>query len=396
MAYNPLNFVLVKPSGADCNLGCTYCFYLEKAALYPHAKKHRMSEEVLEELIKQGIAQSNDYVNFTWQGGEPTLMGLDFYKKVVHFEKKYAKNKSVANAIQTNGVLINDDWAEFLGKWNFLVGLSLDGPEHIHDKYRFTAGGKPSWAKVMRAHELLSKHNVDMNAMCCVTDYSADYPEELYKFYKSLGLSWMQFIPVVETDKNDPTKAADFSLTPEKYGKFLIKIFDLWWDDFENGTPTTIIRNIESVFHTYVDLPAPECTLLEECGVYPTVEHNGDVYSCDFFVEDEWRLGNIMKKDRLVDMINSVTQRRFGRMKKDLPPKCHTCEWYKNCYGGCTKDRVKDARDQGNPRFCQSTIDFLEHVDSRMKLLARQWKQEQLAKNRVTYDVYNAGYDFSK
>ena len=392
--YNPLNFVLVKPSGADCNLGCTYCFYLEKAALYQHTKKHRMSDEVLEELIKQGVAQSNDYVNFTWQGGEPTLMGLDFYKKVIHFEQKYAKNKSVANALQTNGVLINDAWAEFLGKWNFLVGLSLDGPEHIHDKYRFTAGGKPSWSKVMRAHELLSKHNVDMNAMCCVTDYSADYPEELYNFYKSLGLSWMQFIPVVETDKNDPTKAADFSLTPEKYGKFLIKIFDLWLNDFENGTPTTVIRNIESVFYTYVDMPAPECTLLEECGVYPTVEHNGDVYSCDFFVEDEWRLGNIMENDRLVDMINSVTQRRFGRMKKDLPPKCHTCEWYKNCYGGCTKDRVKDARDHGNPRFCQSTIDFLKHVDPTMKMLARQWKQDQLAQNPITYDVYNAGYDF--
>ncbi|MCT7904659.1 Anaerobic sulfatase-maturating enzyme homolog YdeM [Candidatus Ornithobacterium hominis] len=391
---NPLSFILVKPSGPDCNLGCTYCFYLEKEAMFPGAKKHRMSDEVLEELIKQGLSQADDYVQFTWQGGEPTLMGLDFYKKVINLQQKYAKNQMIANALQTNGVLINDEWAQFLGRWNFLVGLSLDGPQHIHDKYRFTQGGKPSWEKVMAAQKKLSHWDVEMNAMCCVTNYSADFPDELYHFYKRLGMKWMQFIPIVETDKKDPSKAADFSVTPEKYGKFLKRIFDLWWNDFENGEPTTMVRNIDSVFYTYVDMPSPECTLLEQCGVYPTVEHNGDVFSCDFFVEDHWRLGNIMQGDQLIEMINSSTQMKFGKMKNILPEKCHTCEWYKNCYGGCTKDRIKDMRDEGNPRFCQSTIDFLEHSHSRLQFLAQRWKQRQLQSQQDTADIYNAGFDF--
>lgn len=395
MTYKkPLSFVLVKPSGPDCNLGCTYCFYLEKEALYPHIKKHRMSQEVLEELIKQSLAQADEYINFTWQGGEPTLMGLDFFKKVIEFQQKYARHQGVANSLQTNGVLINQEWAEFLGKWNFLVGLSLDGPQHIHDKYRFTQGGKPSWEKVMATQKRLAENNVEMNAMCCITDYSADFPDELYHFYKSLGMKWMQFIPVVETDKNDPNKAADFSVTPEKYGNFLKRIFDLWWNDFENGLPTTMVRNIDSVFYTYVGIPSPECTLLPECGIYPTVEHNGDVYSCDFFVEDHWRLGNIMDGDKLIEMINSNTQKKFGKMKKDLPAKCHSCEWYKNCYGGCTKDRIKDARDLGNPRFCKSTMDFLEYSNSRLSLLAKEWLQNELNAQSDTADVYNAGFDF--
>lgn len=384
----PLDFVLVKPAGPDCNLGCKYCFYLEKSALFPSQRKHRMSEQTLEILIKQVATQSGDSVAIAWQGGEPTLMGLEFYQKAVALEQQYGKGKIWGNALQTNGTLLNKDWAVFLAEYQFLVGLSLDGPRHIHDYYRLTDKGKPSWERVVHSYDLLSSCGVAMNAMCCVTDYSANYAEELYEYYKSLGLEWMQFIPVVETDKNDPTKAASFSLSAKKYATFLKRIFELWVNDFSQGEPTTHIRNFESLFYTYVGLPSPECTLLPECGAYPTVEHNGNVYSCDFFVEHKWKLGNI-HKNKLVEMLNSNRQTEFGKMKGVLPAKCHHCKWYKHCFGGCTKDRIKDPKDAGMPRFCNTTIEFLEYADPFFRDLAKKWQhQRQLeAKYAQTYDA---------
>ncbi|MGM0376804.1 MAG: anaerobic sulfatase maturase [Bacteroidota bacterium] len=391
----PLDSVLVKPAGPDCNLGCKYCFYLEKAGLYPDANTHRMSDEVLEELIRQTMEQSGQNISFGWQGGEPTLMGLDFFKKVVRFEQVYGKRKVVGNGLQTNGLLLDEEWADFLKKYDFLVGLSLDGPQHIHDHYRLTQNEKPSWERVMKSARLLLERGVAVNVLSCVTSYSAHYAREMYDFYKELGIDWMQFIPIVETDKNDPRKAADFSVTPEQYGQFLIDIFDLWVNDFQNGQPSTNVRFIDSIFHTYVGVPAPECTLRKECGVYPTVEHNGDVYSCDFFVEPKWKLGNLMN-DRLINMLNSPKQNRFGKMKSQLPRKCRTCRWYQHCFGGCTKDRIKDPQDSGMPRFCKSTIMFMEHAHPVFQELARQWKEQQhdIAKGSVPGKNYNAFEDF--
>lgn len=390
--YKPLGSILVKPAGPDCNLGCTYCFYLEKAELFKKTSVHRMDDEVLETLIRQGLSQSGREISFTWQGGEPTLAGLDFFKKVVMYERMYGQGKIVGNGLQTNGTKLTKEWAEFLASYDFLVGLSLDGPEHIHNHYRVTKGDKPTWDRVMESLELLQNHNVAVNAMCCITDYSSDYAEELYEFYKSVGLDWMQFIPVVETDKENPNKAAPFSLTAQKYAQFLKTLFDLWINDFENGEPTTHIRNFDSLFYTYVDLPSPECTLLPECGVYPTVEHNGNVYSCDFFVENKWKLGNI-KYASLIDMLNSKKQKQFGLMKRNLPQKCNGCKWYKHCFGGCTKDRIKDAGDEGMPRFCSTTIQFLEYADPIFKDLATKWKEQQAQQQG---DTYNAFYDFNK
>lgn len=381
--YKPLDSVLVKPAGPDCNLGCTYCFYLEKADLFKENSTHRMSDAVLEELIKQIMQQSGQEVSIAWQGGEPTLAGLDFYKKAIQYEKHYGKGKIVGNALQTNGTLLNKEWAEFLRESNFLVGLSLDGPQHIHDNYRLSQSGKPSWDKVMKSLQLLQAYHIPVNAMCCITDDSADYAQELYEFYKSIDIQWMQFIPVVEPDKNNPTKAAAFSLSAQKYGDFLITLFDLWLNDFENGAPTTNIRTFESIFHTYVELPAPECTLLPECGVYPTVEYNGNVYSCDFFVEKKWKLGNI-KNDLLIELLNGNKQTEFGKLKKILPPQCGTCKWYKHCFGGCTKDRIKDPEDNGMPRFCSATIQFLEHADATFKALAHKWKANQKQQQATT------------
>lgn len=394
-SFKPLESILVKPAGPDCNLGCKYCFYLDKSELYPETNTHRMSEKVLEELIRQTMEQSGQNISFAWQGGEPTLMGLDFFKKAVHYEKVYGNRKIVGNGLQTNGILLNEEWADFLKQFDFLVGLSLDGPQHIHDNYRLSQNEKPSWKEVMKSAKMLLDRDVPVNAMCCITSYSANYAREIYEFFKSIGLTWMQFIPIVETDKENPRRAAEFSVTAEQYGQFLIDIFDLWVADFKNGQPTTNVRFIESVFHTYVGMAAPECTLSKECGVYVTVEYNGDVYSCDFFVEPKWKLGNLMD-DRLIDMLNSPKQKKFGQIKSQLPRKCRTCQWYQNCFGGCTKDRIKDPSDSGMPRFCKSTMMFMEHADPVLSQLARQWKEQQkdIEKGSIPGDTYNAFGDF--
>ena len=395
--HRPLTSVLVKPSGPDCNLGCTYCFYLEKEKLFPETKVHRMTPEIQEEMIRQVMQQSGDAVSIGWQGGEPALMGLDFYKRAIELEKKYGHGQSVGNGFQTNGTLLDVEWAKFFKKYDWLIGLSLDGPQHIHDRHRLDKGLHPTWEKVEEVARMLIAEGVAVNAMCCITDYSSNYAEELYNYYKGLGLTWMQFIPIVETDKDDPSKAAPFSVTDEKYGQFLITLFDLWINDFKNGEPTTSVRHFESVFHSYVGLESPECTMMKECGPYVVVEHNGNVYSCDFFVEPRHRLGNI-RQSKIIDMLNSKKQDEFGKVKALLPRKCKFCPWYTKCFGGCTKDRIKDPNDQRQPRFCRAYQLFFEHADARMKVLAEQWvkKQSDYEERERTGGTYNAFNNFVK
>lgn len=370
-----LSSVLIKPSGPDCNLKCTYCFYLEKADIFRETTRHRMSDEVLERLMMQLATQASNPFNMVWQGGEPTLMGLDFYKKAADLQKKFFRPKSYTNGFQTNGLLLNEEWADFFKKEDWLIGLSLDGPAFIHDEYRVDLGNKASHAKIEAKAKMLIEKDVKVNAMCCITSLSAQYPDEIYNYYKNLGMYFMQFIPIVETDKNDPSKAADFSVTPEQYGNFLKRIFDLWYEDFMKGTNTVFVRDIESVFFNYLGMKSPECVFNEECGGYLVVEYNGNTYSCDFYVEPEWELGNI-KKDRMVEMLNSEKQNQFGKAKNDLPAECYTCEFYDKCYGGCPKDRIKDPRDQGQPRFCQSYKIFFGHADARLKQIAENWKKQ--------------------
>lgn len=390
-----LNSVLIKPTGPDCNLGCTYCFYLEKSELFKQSSVHRMSSEIQAELIRQVMQQSGDSVSLAWQGGEPTLMGLDFYKQAIELEKKYGHNQIVGNGLQTNGLLLNKEWAAFLKEYDWLVGISLDGPEHIHNRYRFDRGQKGTHRRVEENAIMLQQEGVAANAMCCLTSYSVHFPDELYAYFKSLGYTFMQFIPIVETDKNDLSKAASFSVSAVDYGQFLIRIFDLWLSDFKNGIPTTSIRHFESVFHTYVGLQAPECTVMKECGPYVVIEHNGDVYSCDFFVEPRWRLGNI-KLDRIINMLNSKKQQTFGAAKAALPRECITCPWLRHCYGGCTKDRIKDPDDHRKPRFCTSYKMFFKHADATLKQMAAQWKDQQVIQyeKQRSGGVYNALEDF--
>jgi uncharacterized protein len=371
-----LNSVLVKPAGPDCNMGCTYCFYLEKDTLFPESKIHRMSEDVLEEMIKQVMSQAGQEVSFAWQGGEPTLMGLAFFEKAVELQQKYGRRQSVGNGFQTNGIVIDKNWIHFFKEYKFLIGLSLDGPEHIHNRYRHLSGGEGSWSQVVDCAKFMLDEGVAVNAITVVTDYSAQFPEEMYSFHKELGLSYMQFIPCVETDPKNPNKAAPFSVSSEKYGEFLCRMFDLWQSDFEKNTPATFIRFFDSVFYSYVGLEPPECTLLKACGVYVVIEHNGDVYSCDFFVEPDWKLGNIMQ-DKLIYMLNSDRQREFGQLKTSLPESCKKCAWLKYCRGGCMKDRIRDPQDKNLNHFCESFKMFFKHADARFHSLAEEWKSHE-------------------
>ncbi len=372
----PLTSILIKPAGADCNMNCAYCFYLKKSELYPDTVSHRMPVEVLEETTRQFLEEARGPVTFAWQGGEPTLLGLSFFQQAVDFQRKYGDGKIVSNGFQTNGLLIDKEWAAFFRKHQFLIGLSLDGPEHIHNRYRFLKGGQGSWSQVADRAKLLLDSGVAVNALTVVNDYSVQFPEEIYEFHKTLGLNYMQFIPCLEPDPANHGSKAFFCPTPEAYGQFLIRLFDLWMGDFRDGRETTSVRFFDSLFFTYVGFEPPECTLLPECGVYVVVEHNGDVYPCDFFVDYRLKLGNI-RESRLRDLLNSEAQRSFGQKKSALPDSCWNCRWLRFCRGGCPKDRRFNPASPELNYFCDSFRMFFDHADSRLKKLAGLWKQEQ-------------------
>ncbi len=370
-----LQTILVKPSGPDCNMACRYCFYREKAKLFPDTPKHRMGKDVLSEMIRQLFSQGTDHLSICWQGGEPTLMGLPFFEDAVEFEKRYGQGKAVGNSFQTNGLLLDKDWANFFKKYSFLIGLSLDGTEHIHDHYRLTRGGKGSFREVHGRTKMLLDMGVDVNALSVITDYSVRFPEEIYQFLKVLGFSFMQFIPCMETCSVNPKEAAPFSVKADEYGDFLCKIFDLWRADFVQGKPVTSIRFFESLLHSYAGLVPTECTLLSQCGSYVVVEHNGDVYSCDFFVDPEWKLGNI-RQDNLISLLNSEKQRKFGMMKQDLSSDCHKCDWLFPCQGGCVKDRIRGPHDTNVNHFCLAYRKFFLHADKTLRQLVAEFQKE--------------------
>lgn len=380
-SLKPLTNVLIKPAGPDCNMACSYCFYLEKEKLYSEYKMHRMSEGVLEEVIRQVMSQSGRQVSFGWQGGEPTLMGLPFFQKAVDLERRYGRGQMVGNGLQTNGLLIDKDWARFFKEYSVLVGLSLDGPEHIHDYYRRQLGGRGTWSRVFDRAKLMMDAGVAVNSLTVVSDYSVHYPGEIYDFLKRSGFKYMQFIPCVESDPLNSGKAAPFSVSGEKFGKFLCKLFNLWVSDFQRGVPSTSIRFFDSLIYAYQGLEAPQCTLLKECGVYVVIEHNGDVYSCDFFVEPAWKLGNVMSS-RLTDMLNSQRQREFGENKAKLPEVCRACTWLHYCRGGCIKDRLRDPRDGHGNHFCEGYRLFFAHADPRLKSLAEEGRKRLALQQR--------------
>jgi uncharacterized protein len=304
------------------------------------------------------------------------MMGMTFYQKALDWQKRYGAGKSVGNGLQTNGLLLDRRWAAFLRENQFLVGLSLDGPEHVHDHYRLQCGGQKTWSTIVDRARMLQDAGVEVNVLSVVTDYSAPHAEEIYRFLKELGLRHMQFIPCVE--RGDGDCAAPYTVSAEKYGEFLISLFDLWLSDVHDGLAATSIRYFDSLFHAYVGLQAPDCMLAERCGTYLVVEHNGDVFSCDFFVEPRWKLGNLLERE-LLDMFNSPLQSEFGGMKAARPARCSNCRWLILCYGGCTKDRLRDPADGGEMHFCRSHMMLLEHADQHLKGLATVWLSRQMS-----------------
>jgi len=366
----PLNSILIKPAGPDCNLNCDYCFYLCKDRLFKDSKK-RMSLQTLEEMTRQALQQnSSNSVNFGWQGGEPSLMGLDFFQEAVKYQKKYGKGKSIGNGFQTNGILLDKNWSRFFRENQFLIGLSLDGPEEIHDAYRKFKNGNGSWKIITENLKTLLDDDVAVNAISVVNHISVKYPETIYHFHKEQGLNYMQFIPCLEKDPSTG-EIASFCPNAEELGLFWEKLFDCWVKDFDITGPQTSIRFFDSVFYHYAGYPPPECTLLNTCGIYVVIEHNGNVYSCDFYVEPQWKLGNIHHGD-LIHFLNSKKQNQFGQKKSSLPDECMKCRWLHLCRGGCPKDRDNNKLSY----FCSAYKHFFQYSHEKYLQLAEDWKKK--------------------
>ena len=368
----PLSTILVKPAGPDCSLQCTYCFYRCKADLFGGGA-HRMDLSTLEALVRKALARGRGPVSFVWQGGEPTLMGLDFFRKAVALQRRFGRGRTVGNALQTNGVALDDAWAGFLAEARFLVGLSWDGPADIHDTYRKDAAGRGTFGDVSRAADLLLAAGVEVNALAVVNDLSVEHPERIYRFFLDRGLAHMQFVPCIEPDPNQPHRPAPFCPAPEAYGRFLCRLFDAWKADFDpEGLPTTSIRRFDALARSFAGEPPPECTLAKVCGSYLVVEHNGDIYPCDFFVESDKKLGNIRRDDPAA-LLGSAAQRQFGRLKARLPKPCGDCPWLAHCRGGCIRHRGPWGEAEQPNHFCTAYRALFEHAEPTLRRVARAW-----------------------
>lgn len=364
--------VMAKPRGAICNLDCQYCFYLAKEALYP-AGSFRMPDEVLENFTRQYIeAQPWPQVTFSWQGGEPALMGREFFARALEYQQKYRKpGMAIHNAFQTNGVLLDEEWAAFLKEHKFLVGLSLDGPEALHDAYRVDKGGRPTFGRVMAGLELLKRYGVEYNILACVHAANVTHPLEVYRFFRDeAGAQFLQFIPVVEHSREPGSPAVGpHSVTGQQYGHFLNAIFDEW---VRRDVGQVFVQTFDVALAGWLGQPPGLCIHEETCGLAMAIEHTGDVYACDHFVTPEHYLGNIGAVS-LGDLVVSAQQTRFGQTKRDkLPRMCRECEVRFICNGGCPKDRFLRTPD-GEPGLnylCAGYKNFFTHIDRPMKVMA--------------------------
>jgi len=376
--------VLAKPTGAICNLDCKYCFFLKKEELYP-GSNFRMSDEVHEAYIKQLFeAHQVPQVTVAWQGGEPTLMGLDFFRRSVELQKKHQKpGTQIENTFQTNGILLNEEWCQFFHENNFLIGLSMDGPKELHDFYRKDKGGHGTFDRVVRAARLLQKHKVEFNILCTVNRKNADHPLEVYQFFRDeLAAHYIQFIPIVERDNEsgfqEGNKVTDRSVSPAQWGHFLIKIFDEW---LKRDVGRTFVLNFDGALAGWLGMAGTVCIFGPTCGLGMTLEHNGDLYSCDHFVEPNYYLGNILKTP-IIELVASERQRKFGQDKMDMLPRyCRGCEVLFVCNGECPKNRLIQTPDgeQGLNYLCEGYKAFFKHADYPMKIMADLIRQGRLA-----------------
>ena len=378
-------YVMLKPAGAHCNLACKYCYYLEKNNLYQNSHRHLMSDEMLEQFTREYIeAQTMPQVLFTWHGGEPLMRSIDFYRKALALQKKYAHGKQIDNVIQTNGTLLTDEWCEFFAKNHWLVGISIDGPQEYHDHYRVTPAGKPSWEKVMQGISLLKKHRVEWNAMAVVNAYNAEHPLEFYHFFRDNGCQYLQFTPIVErlTEHEDgrtlasladdrEIPLADASVTPQQWGNFLCTIFDDW---VRHDVGKTFVEIFDCTLANWMGVLPGICAYSKECGHAGVMEHNGDVYSCDHFVFPEYKLGNI-REQSLIDMLYGEKQQAFSRLKHtSLPRQCKECDMEFACHGECPKNRFEKDKygEPGLNYLCQGYYQYYTHVATYMDFMKRE------------------------
>jgi len=392
--------IMTKPIGPICNLDCAYCFYLEKEKLYPGTRRWRMAPEILERYIQQYIAaQSADEVSFAWQGGEPTLLGIDFFRTVVALEQKYAGGKRIHNALQTNGTLIDDEWAAFLAEQRFLVGVSIDGPRELHDHYRVDKGQAPTFDRVMRGIGKLNEHGAEFNTLTVVHRKNSAHPLEVYRFLKEIGSGFMQFIPVVERKTPAPSpdglvliqpsfagaaEVTEWSVEPLAFGKFLTRIFDDW---VKHDVARVYVQQFDVALESWMGLEQSLCVFRKTCGSALAMEHSGDLYSCDHYVYPEHRLGNVMVTD-LRAMAESPEQKKFGSDKRDtLPRMCRTCDVRFACNGECPKHRFATTPDgeAGLNYLCAGYKYFFHHIDPYMQFMARELRAGRPPANILRY-----------
>jgi uncharacterized protein len=379
--------IMTKPIGPICNLDCKYCFYLEKEKLYPGTRQWAMPPEVLERYIQQYIAaQPLDEVHFAWQGGEPTLLGVDFFRAVVALQQKHAAGKQIHNALQTNATLIDDGWGEFLAEHQFLVGVSIDGPGELHDHYRVDKGNAPTFDRVMRGFAKLKDHKVDFNTLTVVNRHNAQFPLEVYRFLKEIGSGFIQFIPIVEREDvspqadslvlikpsfDRPAQVTEWSVEPLAFGRFLAKIFDEW---VKKDVGRTFVQLFDVALESWLGMDASLCVFRRTCGSALAMEHTGDLYSCDHFVYPENKLGNIMEIN-LEQMVGSQQQKNFGLDKlNSLPRMCRECDVRFACNGECPKHRFLTTPD-GEPGLnylCAGYKHFFHHIDPYMQFMAAE------------------------
>ena len=385
--------VMAKPIGPNCNLRCTYCYYLEKEILYPDTTDFRMSDAVLEHYIRNYIEQQDAAeIHFSWQGGEPTLLGLNYFLRIVELQHQYANGRSISNAFQTNGLLLTDEWCDFFRTHRFLIGLSVDGPRELHNHYRVGTNGDPSFDRVIAAWDLLKKHAVAYNTLTVVNRHNAQHPLDVYRFLRRQGAQFMQFIPLVEragdnTGLSAPPQAPDskptahvtpWSVESNQWGAFQCAIFDEW---IRHDVGTVFVMSFENHIGTWMGLPASQCVFAKHCGAALVLEHNGDLYACDHYVYPEYMLGNILTES-MDQLVNSPAQLRFGHAKQEtLPLYCRQCEFRPACNGECPKHRFLTTPD-GQPGLnylCSGYKQFFAHTAPYLRELEKILRSGQPA-----------------
>lgn len=392
IAYN----VMLKPFGPICNLDCDYCYYLEKKNLYMDEKKFVMSEELLEKFFSQYFkSQDVPAVSVVWQGGEPTMLGVDYFKRAMEIIDKHNDNKQIEHVFQTNGTLIDEEWARFFKRHDFLVGVSIDGPKELHDKYRTYKDGTPTWDRIMKGIGILKKHDVRFNTLTVVNDLNSHHPLEVYHFLKEIGSGYMQFIPIVERIADSPgdyplklvaphygggAKVAPWSVEPKQMGDFLIQIFDEW---VRNDVGKYFVQHFDVMLANWVGERPGLCAFSKTCGDATAMEFNGDLFACDHFVYPEDKLGNIMEKD-MIHMVQSERQMAFGEAKQNsLPQQCLDCDYRFACNGGCPKNRIIETVD-GEPGLnylCEGYYNFYKHIHPYMQFMADELEKKRAPAN---------------